>query len=428
MKTRLYNAKILVNQSFDIVSGELWIEDNTISYIGAPKQASPSFDYQLDCKQNLLMPGFKNGHSHSPMSFLRSLADDLPLSEWLTTKVFPAEACLTPDDVYWCSLLSILEFLSGGITASFDMYFHQRSVISAYMDSGFRGVFCSGANSIISKSDNVFSDLLDQYDNWNKLSPRISYELGFHAEYTTPKSMLKEICRAIEAKKACSYTHLLEGVDERENCFSINGQYPVQYLAELGFWKYGGGAFHAIHILDDEIDILKSKSVGIITNPSCNAKLASGIIPLKAYQQKGVTLGIGTDGAASNNSQDMFKEMFTCIALQKLKQADAAAGNAVDILKMATIGSAKVMRLFNCDCLTEGKTADIILLNLQSPNMQPENNLIKNIVYSGSKQNVLMTMVDGKILYQNGEFNIGIDPSTIYQKVNKVVAKIKNAL
>lgn len=428
MKTRFYNAKILTSENLDIVSGELWVDGSIISYIGEPTETLPKFDFQFDCKNNLLIPGFKNGHSHSPMSFLRSLADDLPLSEWLTKKVFPMEAKLTEEDVYWCSLLSILEFLSGGITSSFDMYFHQRSVIQAYIDSGFRGVFCSGANSIISQTDKVFLSLLNEYDNWNKLSPRITYQLGFHAEYTTPKPMLKEICHAIEHLKAPSYTHLLEGSTEREDCFLRNKEYPVQYLTELGFWKYGGGAFHAIHVLDNEIDILKSKNVGIITNPSCNAKLASGVIPLAKYLDKGLMLGIGTDGAASNNSQDMFKEMFMSVALLKLQQADAAAGNAKDILKMATVGSAKVMRLDDCSCLAVGKKADLALINLFLPNMQPENNLISNLVYAGNKQNVLLTMVDGKTLYKNGEFYIGIDSEAIYRKVNSIIKRIKDAL
>ncbi|MEG1791827.1 MAG: amidohydrolase [Clostridia bacterium] len=424
MKIRFYNARILTMETLNIISGEVWVNNDKIILVGAPKNENHIWDREIDCKNNLLMPSFKNGHSHSPMTYLRSLADDVPLQDWLYKKVFPFEAKATGQDVYWGTVLAIMEYLTSGISATFDMYFFERDCIQAFLDTGFRGVFCSGYNSITSSTETVYNQLLTEYDLWNTLSPLVSYQIGFHAEYTTPRPMLEEICKAIHTLKAPSYTHLSEGRGEREDCIKRNGLSPTEYLSSLGFWDYGGGAFHSIHLSDDEIDILKSKNVGVITNSACNAKIASGIAPLTKYLAKGVNVGLGTDGPASNNSLDFFKEMFTCSILQKVETWDASQLDANDVLKMATVGSAKVMRLDNCDTLSVGKQADIILINMNEPNMQPENNIPKNIVYAGSKKNIMMTMVAGKILYENGNFNIGISPEVVYRELNKTTKRI----
>lgn len=427
MNTRFYNARILTIESFDIASGEVWVEADKITHVGAGKLSEVKWDRQIDCKNNLLMPAFKNGHAHSPMTFLRSLADDMPLKDWLFKRVFPIEAKLTGDDVYWGSVLAVMEYLTSGISAAFDMYFFQRDVIQAFMDTGFRGVFCSAVNSLT--ADDLQAETLrieKEYVEWNRLSPLISYQLGFHAEYTTSRPMLEALCGLIKKHKAPAYTHLSEGRGEREDCVARNGMSPTEYLDMLGFYDYGGGAFHAIHLEDYEIDILKKRNVGVITNSACNAKIASGIAPVVKYLERGITVGLGTDGPASNNSLDFFKEMFMTAVLQKIDGWDASKLDALEVLKMATTGSAKIMRLFNCDTLEKGKSADIILIDMAEPNMQPENNIPKNLVYAGSKKNVLLTMVNGKILYENGEFNIGFERGKVYEQVNKTVKRIVN--
>ena len=178
---------------------------------------------------------------------------------------------------------------------------------------------------------------------------------------------------------------------------------------------------------DEDLEICKEKGIWAVTNPSSNVKLASGIAPIQKMLSMGIGLAIGTDGPASNNCLDMFREMFLVTSLQKVSLMDASAVDALDVLRMATVGGAGAMGLQDCDVLAEGKKADVIMLDLQQPNMQPLNNIAKNVVYSGSKQNVKMTMIDGKILYEDGVFHVGISPEEIYAKANESIERMRRS-
>ena len=212
---------------------------------------------------------------------------------------------------------------------------------------------------------------------------------------------------------------------EVEECREKTGMTPIAYMDSLGLFENGGGLFHGVHLDEADFDIMKKKKICVVTNPASNLKLASGIAPVKTYLEKGIPVAIGTDGPASNNCLDMFREMFLTTSLAKLKEKDASAVDANEVLKMATLGGARAMGLRNCDTLSRGKLADLIVIDLNQPNMQPINNITKNLVYSGSKQNVVLTMVNGNILYEKGVFNIGEEPEKIYETANKMLAKIK---
>ena len=200
---------------------------------------------------------------------------------------------------------------------------------------------------------------------------------------------------------------------------------PTQLTDSLGMYQYGGGGYHCVHMEDADFEIFKKRGLTAVTNPASNLKLASGVAPIKRYLDEGIALAIGTDGPASNNCLDMFREMFLTTALAKVRENDAACVPAEDVLYMATTAGAKCMGLDDCDRLAVGKKADIVMIDLQQPNMQPENNTVKNIVYSGSKSNVALTMVNGKVLYEAGKFDIGFEPSEIYAKANAVIGRMK---
>jgi 5-methylthioadenosine/S-adenosylhomocysteine deaminase len=218
--------------------------------------------------------------------------------------------------------------------------------------------------------------------------------------------------------------HNAETALEVKECKERWGKTPTQLTEELGMYQYGGGGYHCIHMEDADFEIFKKRGLTAVTNPASNLKLASGIAPIQRYLQEGISLAIGTDGPASNNCLDMFREMFLTTALAKVKEQDAACVPAEEVLYMATAAGAQCMGLEDCDRLAVGKKADVIMIDLQQPNMQPENNIVKNIVYSGSKQNVVMTMVNGKILYEAGKFDIGFDPTEIYTKANGIIRRI----
>ena len=190
-------------------------------------------------------------------------------------------------------------------------------------------------------------------------------------------------------------------------------------------YEYGGGGYHCVWMEDADFEIFKKRGLTAVTNPASNLKLASGIAPIGRYLSEGIPVAIGTDGPASNNCLDMFREMFLTTALAKVREMDAAAVPANEVLYMATTAGARAMGLTDCDDLAVGKKADLVMIDLMQPNMQPENNLVKNLVYSGSKQNVAMTMVNGRILYEGGVFDIGFDPKEIYAKANAIIDRMK---
>ncbi len=203
---------------------------------------------------------------------------------------------------------------------------------------------------------------------------------------------------------------------------------PTAYMNTLGLFDYGGGGYHCVHMTEEDLRIFADKKLSVITNPGSNTKLASGIAPIQAILDKGINIGIGTDGPASNNCLDMFREMFLVTGLAKLREDDASAVDADKVLYMATVGGARAMGLTDCDILEEGKLADLIMINLKRPNMQPLNNITKNLVYSGSKENVALTMVNGKILYENGEFYIGVQPEEVYEKANQIINSFRERM
>ena len=434
MNTRFYNAKILIladDHKFKITEGELWVKGNTICYIGDGTDTADVckdgevlvWDREIDACGNLLMPGFKNAHTHTAMTFLRSYADDLPLQDWLNQQVFPREGQLTEDDVYWLNILGIMEYLTSGITANFDMYQKTDAIVRASVDSCYRTVLCGSVNNFVSSVE----ELEQNYLRYNNYDPLISSQLGFHAEYTTSEELLHGIADLSHKYKAPVYTHNSETADEVSDCIKRTGYTPTVYMEHLGLLDHGGGGFHCVHMTEEDLDIYKEKGLWAVTNPSSNLKLASGIAPLTHMFDKGISLAIGTDGPASNNCLDMFREMFLTTALQKVTEQNASAMDANIVLRMAASNGAPAMCLPDCDCLAPGKQADLIMLDIHQPNMQPVNDVSKNIVYSGSKQNVLMTMIAGNILYENGTYKIGEDPERISAKVNETIHRISRS-
>lgn len=428
MRIRLYNAWVLaMDGDMEIRMGEVWVDKNRIVYVGPGKEPGSGsggedkkWDREIDLEGNLVMPGFINAHTHSAMTFLRSYADDLPLQEWLEQQVFPMEAKLTGEDIYELSRLAILEYLSGGITANFDMYFQPDMIAKASVDCGFRTVLVSSLNNFTSS----LGEMEAEYQRLNHYDERIRYHLGFHAEYTTSEELLRGVAALAEKYQAPVYTHNSETRREVEECIGRHGMTPTAYLDSLGLFRYGGGGYHCVYLTDEDIRIFQERGLSAVTNPGSNMKLASGVARISDMRKAGINLAVGTDGPASNNCLDMFREMFLVTGLAKLREEDAAAVPAEAVLSMAVSGGARALGLHDCGCLATGKLADLIVIDLQQPNMQPFNHPVKNLVYSGSKQNVKLTMVNGRILYEDGRFFVGTEPGEIYENANRIIKRM----
>lgn len=421
--TSIKDASILtMRESLDIVNGDIYIKDDRITYMGNPKdyKGSTEIDLVIDAGKNLVMPGFKNAHAHCPMVFARSYADGLPLDQWLNNVIYKLESKLTAESVYWFTQLAYMEYLSGGITASFNMYYEPEAIKDAAIKSGFRTVLCGAINNF---KESV--ELLESYYNqYNIQDDLISYKLGFHAEYTTKLSMMERIADLAHKYRAPVHVHNSETKEEVEQCIKRYKMTPTEVFDSLGMYNFGGSGFHATYLSEHDMEIFKERNVYAVINACSNAKLASGVAPVETYLDHNLNLAIGTDGASSNNALDMFREMYLISMLQKVSTKNPQKGDPEQILRMATLGGAHAMGLYDCDVLAPGKKADLIMLDLKNPCMQPMNDIIHNLVYSGNKSIVMMTMINGRVLYRNGQYTM-LNADEVIEKVNEMITILK---
>ena len=419
MRILFHNAKILTMVDDKIIAGDLVVIDKRIAYIGNESANYGPFDRIVECNGNLLMPGFKNAHAHSAMVFLRDVPKNVTLQEWLFEYVFPREERLQHGDVYNLNKVSYLEYLEGGITFCFEHYFFPSESAESAKDFGMRTLLL-GCYSLGVTSTNI--DEIERLANLynNEEDGLVRYLVGFHAEYTTDDSLLNGTKEAMGRVKMPFYTHISETIKEVKECFERHQKTPLQYLYEEGLFKYGGGGFHCCHLTDEEVRICKENNLNIISCPGSNDYLGSGKAPLDKYLASGVNIALGTDGPASNEGLDMFREM------QLVVKHEKESIPPYEILKMATVNASKAMCLDNADVLGVGKYADIIMLDLSKPNMKKTDDVIKNIVYYGNKDNVVLTMIDGQILYENGVYNIKESVEDIYKKAEEISRRLAN--
>ena len=305
MNIRFYNAKILIlneQEQFEIIHGELWVNGDSICYVGESKNPveicaerkleQPVWEREIDVKGNLLMPGFKNAHAHTYMTFLRSYADDLPLQEWLYQMCFPKEDKLDTENIRPLEVLGIMEYLTSGITTSFDMCYFPPVYAQVAAQCGFRAVQVSGVNSFGGSATVVE----ENYLKVNETSDLTSFMIGFHAEYTTKMDLMKEITDLAHKYKSPVFLHNSETQNEVKECLERYGKTPTQLTEELGMYEYGGGGYHCVYFDDKDFEIFKKRQLTAVTCPASNLKLASGIAPLKRFVEEGIPVAIGTDG------------------------------------------------------------------------------------------------------------------------------------
>ena len=416
---RFYNGKVLtMDGSMDLTDQEVWTLKDKIFYVGPAREDAPVFDREVDLRGDMLIPGFKNAHAHSAMTFLRSYADDLPLQSWLFDKVFPLEARLTPDDVYALTKLAILEYLAGGITSAFDMYYEREAFVEASLECGFRmvlnGALAAGDDWTVGESD---------CEKFNAMGPLISYIPGIHAEYTASTDLLAFMKGLVDRTKKPFFTHNSETKKEVEECIARHGMTPTALFDKYGLFEHGGGGFHCVWLTWEDMEIFRKRGLWAVSCPASNSKLASGVAPIAEMQRRGVKLALGTDGPASNNALNMFREMYLECVLQKLREEDAAVCDASEVLRMACSNGAMAMGL-DAECIRAGKLADLVVIDMHQPNMRPVHNPVKNLVYSGSNANVRLTMVGGKILYEDGVFHVGESAETIYERAEAATRRL----
>lgn len=406
------NARILTMKDDKIFEGNIVIKGNHIAYIGNDYQGYAPFEREIDCHKNLLMPGFKNPHAHSAMVFVRDLVRNVSLQEWLFKYIFPREDHLIPEDIYHLNKVAYLEYVSGGITAIFEHYFFPDSSAKAAEECGMRtlllGTYDSKKTSVAKLVDNVH-----RYND--KEDPLVRYLIGFHAEYTSDLEMLDKTKEAIDLAKTPFFTHISETEKEVKECVERHGYTPAEFLYRKGLFAYGGGGYHCSHFTDEEIKIFKENNLTIVSCPGSNKQLASGDAPLNKYFKEGIRIALGTDGPASNEKLDMFYEMQLAVSNNGFETI-----SPFDYLKMITVNGALAMGMNDSDVLDIGKHADIIMLDIS----KYDDDIITNIVKNGSVKDVKLTMINGKVLYENGNYFF----KESVEEINKKAQDVKNRI
>jgi 5-methylthioadenosine/S-adenosylhomocysteine deaminase len=391
------------NEYFEIIiQGEIVIEDSNITYQG-PRQERSLESFSRVISGDLVMPGFVNAHTHAAMTLFRGYADDIPLMEWLEKKIWPVEARLKKEDIYWGTLLAICEMIKGGTTCFADMYFHMEEVARACWESGIRASLAQGLIGLDKiKGMTGLKESKSLIQNWHRKGDgRITIMLGPHASYTCPPAYLQKVMKMAEQLDVPIHIHLAETRGEVEECLKVYGKTPVNLVNDLGLFEHDILAAHCVHLSPGEIDLLAEKEVAIAHNPGSNLKLGSGVAPLIDLLKKDALVSLGTDGAASNNNLDMVEEMRLAALLQKGLGEDARAIPAQTALKMATLnGSGALFLDEEVGTLRKGSKADLIIMQLKKPHLFPLHNLLAHLVYSAGSSDVDLVMVNGKVLME----------------------------
>ncbi|MDI9515010.1 MAG: amidohydrolase [Clostridiaceae bacterium] len=404
------------------------IENGTITKIGSDISKTSEDAHIIDGSGKLVMPGLINGHCHVPMTLLRNYADDMDLQTWLFDHIFPVEDRLNGDDVYWGSLLGIMEMLSTGTTCFADMYDHMDDIASAVELSGIRAQLSRGQTSNNAgpdfSEDRAMKESVDFVKKWNGAAEgRITAAMAPHAIYTCSPSYIQAIANNAEKLGVPIHVHLDETVREHEDCLRTHGKTPTAHLYDLGLFELKTIAAHCVFITEDDMSLLREKGVSVIHNPASNLKLASGIAPVPEALSAGLNVCIGTDGASSNNNLNMWEDMYLTSILHKGSTRNPRLITADEVLKMATVNGARALGMPHVGSIQEGNKADLIMVDLEKPHLKPLHNLCSALVYSAQGSDVSMTMVDGRILYQDGEFKT-IDREKVYYHLEKVCKRL----
>ncbi len=408
-----------------IERGSIRIEGQKIVAVGDVKP-EPG-DEILSGRDRLAMPGLVNSHNHAAMVLLRGYADDLPLMQWLNEKIFPAEERLTGEDIYWGTLLAHLEMIKGGTTSYADMYFFLEESIWAMEESGIRASLALGATDGDGRGEEKLANTLRIHKEFNHhLDGRLKIMLGPHSPYTCSEEYLRRNAEVSRENGIPIHIHIAETLNEMEIIEKNKGMRVVPYLNKIGLFDAKVLAAHMVHVSEEEMDILKEKNVGLSISTQSEMKLASGIAPVAAYLKKGLTVGLATDGASSNNDLDMWEEMRTTSFLQKVTEMDSTVLSPYETLTMGTIGSAKAMDIGDeVGALEPGKKADIILLDLKAPHFHPRNDLLSHLLHCGKAADVDTVIIDGKILMEKREMRT-IDEEKIVFEAEKRAGKLLN--
>lgn len=411
MKTLFSHANILITEEdgfSELKDAYLGINGKRIDYIGKEKPTE-QYDEVRDFSNKLLMPGLINSHCHAAMTMLRGLGSDLSLQEWLFEKMMPVEDKFTAPTIRAASELALLEMISTGTVSFSDMYFINEATILPCIEAGIKANIARPMQSFDPadkyetmtrklEADEIFKNYHGAADG------RILIDDSIHAEYTCREDVVRAHSLTAKERGTRMHIHLSETRKEHEECIQKYGKTPARWFADLGAFDVPAFAAHCVWVSDEDIAVMAEKGVSPVHNPSSNMKLGSGFAPITKFQKAGLNIALGTDGAASNNNLNMFEELHIASIIHKGYALDPTIVKCSETLRMATLNGAKLQGRADTGALKVGNCADIIAIDLDKPHLFPNNDTIALLCFSTQGSDVCMTMVDGKVLYENGEF------------------------
>lgn len=420
MNFKIINGKLLISENgkINIVEKDLYVNGNTLSF--APLKGTA---YEtVDAKDRLVMPGLINMHTHVYMSVLRNYADDVDFGEWLFNRCMPVEDKLPVEAAYWTNLLGFMEMIKTGTTSYVDMHMYRCQSAKAAKDAGMRGFIGRGlvGEDLYTDGMKRFQEALDEKEEYE--CDTLKFILSPHAIYSASPKLMKQVVEESKKRGMLHQTHLSEGVTEVEDCLKKYGKTPVALLDEIGFLDNETILAHCVQMRDDDMDIIRKAGATVVTNPASNAKLGNGFAPICAMKDKGINVAVGTDGCASNNTLNMFREMGILSIFHKGLEKDSTAMPSEYVVNAATVNAAKALHEDDLGVIKEGAKADIIFVDLKTPSMFPNNNIVSSLCYSANGSEVRSVMINGQFVMKDNIL-LTIDEERVYSEVEKIVKK-----
>ena len=430
MKLLLKNCDILATENGEfrwLKQAFLGVDGETIDYIGTTRPAAP-YDQEKDLSGRLLCPGLINCHGHSAMVLLRGLGSDLPLQEWLFDKMIPVEDRMTRQDLKAGMALAMLEMIAGGTTSYSDMYMEPQAEIELAAQSGLKVNVCRVLQSF--DEQETYADCqrakesIELFRDYHgALDDRVRVDFAIHAEYTCHASLMEAYSAACLSLGGRMQLHLSETFREHDACVAKYGKTPARLFYDIGTFDSPTSAAHCVCVTDEDLELLREKGVSVIHNPTSNMKLGSGFAPIPKMLDMGINVALGTDGAASNNNLNMLEEMHLAAVIHNGYHRNPVIMKPEQILKMATINGAKLQGRPDTGSLEVGKKADLMAIDLTKPHMFPFLEPTAMLTYAAQGSDVAMTMVNGRILYENGEF-LSLDQEKVLYEAKQAVQRL----
>ncbi len=420
------NALVVLPEGSEDVIQEtsLYIEGDKIAGIG-DMPAGFTADKVIDGTDKLVIPGLINCHTHSYMSFMRNVADDLSFMDWLFGTIDPIEQQMTDEDTYWGANLAIIEMMKSGTTCFNDMQMNIHQTTRAVKESGMRAVICRGL--VGSGNDEAGQSRLRQaYEERDaaKDCDRLTFKLGPHAPYTCDDEFLKIVAAEAKKEKMGIHVHLSESESEISQIQEKYGCTPIALAEKCGIFDVPAIAAHCVQVTDEDIAILKRKNVSVVTNPASNMKLGNGFAPIAKMLDAGINVCLGTDGAASNNCLNLFHELSLLTLIHKGTGKTPQCVSAKEGFRIATINGAKALGLEKeIGSIEVGKKADLAILDLNTPSLTPRNNLIAGLSYSANGSEVDTVIINGQITMENRKI-LTVDEKLVYGKIQDIIVRM----